>query len=101
MVAMLHLMQMGHRWAHIPAERRSGMVTAMQGVGFIIGQPEHDQHHVPPYKKDFCIMTGMCNRPLNATVRVFGATSHLWILVFLATCFVPVAVGLAWQIFGA
>jgi hypothetical protein len=95
MVAMLHLMQMSHRWAHVPDEDRGGAITALQRVRFIIPFGAHAKHHVEPYERDFCIMSGLCNKPLNGLAALFGVRSHAWILAFLLTCFVPIASGLA------
>lgn len=53
------------------------------------------KHHVDPYERDFCIMSGLCNRPLNVAAGLFGVRSHGWILVFLLTCTVPIGAGLA------
>ena len=93
MVAMLYVMQMSHRWAHMPAGALHPVVRGLQRSRLLIRESEHGEHHHPPYQRNFCIMTGLFNRPLNAIVHVFGARSHLWILVFLATCFVPIALG--------
>ena len=95
MVAMLHLMQMAHRWAHVPDEQRSGFITGLQRVRFLIPYGIHDEHHCEPFEQNFCIMSGVCNVPLNGAVSVFGARSHAWILVFLGACLVPIAAGLA------
>lgn len=95
MVAMLHLMQMSHRWAHVPDDKRSSFVTALQRARFIIPFANHDKHHHPPYERDFCIMSGWCNGPLNVMARAFGVRSHAWMAVFLVACVVPLASGFA------
>ena len=95
MVAMLHLMQMSHRWAHVPDAQRGALVTGLQRVRFIVGYDAHAKHHVDPYERDFCIMSGLCNKPLNVAASVFGVRSHAWILVFLLTCTLPIGAGLA------
>lgn len=100
MVAMLHLMQMSHRWAHIPDAQRGGFVTALQRVRFLIPYHVHARHHVDPYERNFCIMSGLCNPPLNAAASVFGVRSHAWIAVFLVACFIPIAAGMALSLAG-
>lgn len=95
MVAMLHLMQMSHRWAHVPDAQRGGFVTSLQKVRFIIPYGSHAKHHVDPYDHDFCIMSGLCNKPLNGMAKLLGVRTHGWILVFLLMCFVPIGAGLA------
>jgi hypothetical protein len=89
MSAMLHLMQMSHRWAHLPVEEVPGAVRVLQRTRFLIGRQRHDQHHKPPYAKDFCIMTGLCNPPLNRLAKTFGVTSHWWGAAFLSACLLP------------
>jgi len=94
MVVGLHLMQMCHLWAHLPAERVPGPVRLLQKVGVLLSKREHDLHHSPPYDRDFCIMTGVCNRPLNAAVSVIGPTTHWWLAIFLVTALSPLAFAL-------
>jgi hypothetical protein len=94
MVANLHLMQMSHRWAHVPDAQRGALVTSLQRVRFIIPYGAHAKHHVDPYARDFCIMSGLCNVPLNAAASVFGVRSHGWIAAFLAVCTIPIGAGL-------
>ncbi len=92
MVIALHLMQMAHLWAHLPPDRVPRTVRVLQRTGVLLSKPQHDQHHVDPYDRDFCIMTGWCNRPLNAVVNVVGRTSHVWIGIFLLAAVTPVAI---------
>jgi len=89
MVSWLHLMQMAHLWAHLPPERVPAPVRLLHATRVLLTKPEHDLHHTPPYDKDFCIMTGVCNRPLNALVSVLGPTTHWWLAVFLASALAP------------
>lgn len=89
MVFWLHLMQMAHLWAHLPPERVPGVVRALHSTRVLLTKPKHDLHHTPPYDKDFCIMTGICNRPLNALVSLLGPTTHWWLAVFLASALSP------------
>lgn len=95
MVAMLHLMQMAHRWAHVPDAHRGSFVTMLQRGRFIVSYDVHAGHHVDPYARNFCIMSGVCNGVLNAAATTFGLRSHAWIGVFLLACTIPIAAGLA------
>jgi hypothetical protein len=70
-------------------------VRSLQRVGVLLSKPQHDLHHTPPFDKDFCIMTGLCNRPLNAAVSVLGPTTHAWLGVFLLSAISPLAVAFA------
>jgi palmitoyl-[glycerolipid] 3-(E)-desaturase len=91
MVAGLHLMQMAHLWAHLPLERVPRLVRRLQWGRVLLRKPQHDLHHTPPFDKDFCIMTGICNRPLNAAVSLLGPTTHAWLGVFLFSAISPLA----------
>lgn len=89
LVFALHLMQMAHLWAHLPLEKLPALVRRLQGAGILLRKSQHDVHHAPPFDKNFCIMTGMFNRPLNAAVSFFGATTHGWMPVFLVVAMSP------------
>lgn len=95
MVLSLHVMQMGHLWAHLPPTRVPAVVRGFQRVGVLLSKREHDLHHTPPFDRHFCIMTGICNRPLNAAVAVVGPTTHWWNAIFLAAAAAPLGVGVA------
>ncbi len=94
MVLSLHLMQMAHLWAHLPIEKLPASVRRLQQAGILLRGSQHSVHHAPPFDKNFCIMTGLCNRPLNALVSRFGATTHWWMPVFLVAAMSPFA--MAW-----
>lgn len=89
LVVSLHLMQMAHLWAHLPAPRVPAPVRRLQRWGLLVGNREHGRHHTPPYSRDFCILSGWFNPPLNAVVRLLGPTSHWWNAAFLASCLLP------------
>jgi len=89
LVFALHIMQMAHLWAHLPLHKLPAPVRLLQQVGILLRKSQHDVHHAAPFDKDFCIMTGLCNRPLNAAVSQFGATTHWWIPVFLVAALSP------------
>lgn len=92
LVVGLHLMQMAHLWAHLPAERVPAVVRVLQSARVLLRKPQHDLHHTPPFDKDFCIMTGICNRPLNAVVSVIGPTTHFWLAIFVVVALAPMLV---------
>jgi ubiquitin-conjugating enzyme E2 variant len=89
LVIGLHVMQMAHLWAHLPPERVPGFVRILQKTRVLLSKPQHDLHHTVPYDKDFCIMTGICNRPLNLVVRLIGPTTHWWLAIFLGSALSP------------
>lgn len=91
MVLWLHVMQMSHRWAHATPKQLPPGTRSLHRMKLLIDFPAHAKHHREPYEKDFCIMNGLCNRPLNALVRTFGRTGHGWIAVFFLICLTPLA----------
>ena len=89
LVVGLHVMQMAHLWAHLPPDRVRGAVRLLHRSRVLLSKPEHDLHHTQPFDKDFCIMTGICNRPLNALVNLLGPTTHWWLAIFLGAALSP------------
>lgn len=89
LVVGLHIMQMAHRWAHLPAETLHPGVRLLQNARILLSTLEHDRHHTPPYDRNFCIMTGTCNRPLNLAVAALSPTTHWWLAIFVGTALSP------------
>ena len=69
MAAMLHVMQMSHRWAHMPAGALHPVARGLQRSRLLIRENEHGEHHHPPYQRNFYIMTGMFNR-INQALQI-------------------------------
>lgn len=95
MVVGIHTMQMAHLWAHLPPDRVPAFVRLLHRWNLLISKPKHDLHHREPFDKDFCIMTGICNRPLNASVALIGPTTHWWLAIFLLAAISPLAAAFA------
>jgi ubiquitin-conjugating enzyme E2 variant len=94
MVVGLHVMQMAHLWAHLPLERVPSFVRVLHRTRVLLSKRQHDLHHTEPFDKDFCIMSGVCNRPLNAVVALIGPTTHWWLAIFLASAISPLILAL-------
>lgn len=58
-----------HKWAHMPAEEISFLITKLQEFGIVLQPMEHARHHTPPYNTHFCTASGWLNRPLNALLK--------------------------------
>jgi hypothetical protein len=93
MVVGLHLMQMAHLWAHLPSERVPKGVRWLQQARVLLTLRDHAAHHHEPFDRNFCIMTGLFNRPLNAAVALIGPTTHGWLAVFLMVALSPLLLG--------
>lgn len=89
MAVGLHLMQMAHLWAHVPPAQVPRAVRGLQSAGLLLDKPQHDAHHTAPFDRNFCIMTGWFNGPLNHWVERAGATSHGWLGAFLLVALSP------------
>jgi ubiquitin-conjugating enzyme E2 variant len=87
---MLHVMQMSHRWAHLPSVRVPRTVKALQNVGLLLDANTHRLHHRGKYDINFCIMNGWLNPLLNMFINPIGRTNHAWIGIFLSVVLVPV-----------
>jgi hypothetical protein len=53
-----------HQWAHVPWPPRT--VKWLQDRGILLSRLAHEQHHAPPFDRNYCIATGWCNRFLTA-----------------------------------
>ena len=59
------LAQLTHKWSH---ERRCTMpplVARLQDAHVFISCTEHRRHHAPPINSDYCILSGLWNKPLQ------------------------------------
>ena len=90
---MLHLMQMSHRWAHLPRPRASNGVRVLQRIGILLDPTTHRRHHRGKYDINFCIMNGWLNTVLNVFVPRIGRSSHAWTGFFLLSVFIPLGFG--------
>lgn len=63
-----------HKWAHQPRVPR--FVQLLQRLRLIITPEHHAEHHVAPFRRNYCITIGWCNAPLRA-IRFFSAMEWL------------------------
>lgn len=54
-----------HKWAHMTKKEVPGYVNTLQELGISIGRVPHAQHHIAPYKGNYCIVSGLCNPLLD------------------------------------
>ncbi|CAM9326467.1 unnamed protein product [Ectocarpus sp. 12 AP-2014] len=57
-----------HRFAHMTSP--PPLVRALQKFGVTVSRKEHGRHHSSPFEEKYCIVTGICNGPLDH-FRVF------------------------------
>ncbi|KAI3688541.1 hypothetical protein L2E82_46182 [Cichorium intybus] len=71
--------QQFHARAHGTKSKLPPIVVALQDAGVLVSRSQHLDHHRPPYKNNYCIVSGVWNRFLDDH-RVFEA---LEMVVFL------------------
>lgn len=79
-------MQCSHRWSHVTAAENGKFISWLQKYKFALPIKDHNQHHVDPYSRNFCIMNGSFNPILNYATRNFRAFyphEKKWLLVFV------------------
>lgn len=52
-----------HRFAHMTSP--PPLVRALQKFGVTLSRKEHGRHHSSPFEEKYCIVTGICNGPLD------------------------------------
>jgi ubiquitin-conjugating enzyme E2 variant len=63
-----------HQWAH--QTEPAAVVRLAQRCGLVLDFQRHRVHHVAPFDRQYCILTGWCNRPLGA-LGVFPALERI------------------------
>jgi len=54
-----------HKWSHTTKNEVPGWVNMLQDAGVSIGRKPHALHHTAPYDGNYCIISGICNKPLD------------------------------------
>lgn len=52
-----------HRFAHMT--NPPALVRSLQEMGLSVSRREHGRHHSSPFEDKYCIVTGICNGPLD------------------------------------
>lgn len=52
---------MTHQYSHLPQNRVPQYIKWLQANNIILSPIHHKQHHSPPFKSNFCTLTGWCN----------------------------------------
>ena len=59
------LSQQCHKWAHSKKSQLPGVVLALQDAGVLLSRRAHGAHHLPPFRGNYCIVSGIFNAPLD------------------------------------
>ncbi|XP_059430098.1 fatty acid desaturase 4, chloroplastic-like [Corylus avellana] len=65
-----------HAWAHTPKSQLPLPVVALQDAGLVVSGSKHAAHHLPPYDKNYCIVSGVWNEFLDKQ-RAFEALEKM------------------------
>ena len=69
------LSQEFHKWAHQTPSQSHSIVNFLQSNGILLGKTSHALHHIEPYDGNYCIISGICNEPLD---RLGGYIMHIF-----------------------
>lgn len=64
--------QQFHAWSHGTKSKLPPLVVSLQDAGVLVSRSQHSAHHRPPYNKNYCIVSGVCNEFLDKN-KVFEA----------------------------
>ena len=70
------LSQEFHSWSHKTKNECPGWVNWLQDAGITVGRKAHAQHHMAPYDGNYCIISGIWNRPLDES-GIFRWMEHM------------------------
>lgn len=73
--------QQFHAWSHMPRSQLPPLVVSLQDAGLLVSRKMHGAHHRPPYNVNYCIVSGICNGPLDS----YGFFTKLERFIFSAT----------------
>jgi len=65
-----------HKWSHMTKSQCPGWVNALQDVGLTVGRTPHAMHHLAPYEGNYCIISGIWNKPLDQS-GIFRWMEHM------------------------
>ncbi|KAL1213266.1 Fatty acid desaturase 4-like 1 [Cardamine amara subsp. amara] len=69
------LSQQFHAWAHGTKSKLPPLVVALQDMGLLLSRKDHPGHHRAPYKSNYCIVSGACNKVLDES-KFFESTQY-------------------------
>ena len=77
-----------HKWSHQTKNEVPGFVNTLQDLGVSISRVSHAQHHLTPYDRNYCIVSGLCNDALDKSgffrwmehrvYEINGVESNAW-----------------------
>jgi Kua-ubiquitin conjugating enzyme hybrid localisation domain. len=59
------LSQEFHKWSHMTTSQLHPIVRILQKYDITIDRTPHAKHHLAPFEGNYCIISGICNKPLD------------------------------------
>jgi ubiquitin-conjugating enzyme E2 variant len=80
--------QQFHAWSHMKGSELPPVVLALQDLGILVSRKGHGAHHKPPFKGNYCIVSGRWNNFLdnsgffafleNSVHKITGVKPRCW-----------------------
>ncbi|XP_071694334.1 fatty acid desaturase 4, chloroplastic-like [Rutidosis leptorrhynchoides] len=70
-----------HCWAHVAKNKLPSIVVALQDARVLLSRSQHGTHHLPPYGKSYCIVSGVWNKFLDEN-KVFESLEMVVFFMF-------------------
>lgn len=77
-----------HKWSHMTKGQCSPIINWLQKSGITVGRTPHALHHMAPYDGNYCIISGIWNKPLDESgifrwmehqiYKINGVESNAW-----------------------
>jgi ubiquitin-conjugating enzyme E2 variant len=83
--AMIVLSQQFHAWSHMKKSQLPELVVRAQDAGLFISRKNHGGHHRPPFRGNYCIVSGWWNELLDGS----GFFTRLEKTIYAATGVAP------------
>ena len=65
--ALIVLSQQFHAWSHMKKSQLPELVVKAQEAGLILSRKAHGAHHRPPFRGNYCIVSGWWNELLDGS----------------------------------
>jgi hypothetical protein len=76
--SMVVLSQQFHCWSHTKKSELPALVLAAQDAGLIISRKAHGAHHKPPFKGNYCIVSGWWNEVFDGTGFFYALEKRIY-----------------------
>jgi len=82
--------QLGHYFAHFPANKRPFVVTVLQKMHLLLPSKHHSVHHRPPYNKHLTSVSGLTDVIMSRLLKNLQFIPSVTLWMFLSAFDVPI-----------